>query len=185
MCCPKVENCNTKENQVAELDLSEVKEVVKNVNCEQIGCELEFENVESNVPLKLGYSWQQVCAWTHDSLYLQIKFKNKTGHVVQSGTSPSEAPDPKNNQPHIFQDEDEDDATRQFFIVVKHLLIEVSNIVGAIFYLLAAHCVFNVAYHNKAKDVLLFLQSQSSLYIWKQKCHQHGTHIRHSAIHEA
>ena len=42
---------------MAELDLSEVKEVVKSVNCKQIGCELEFENVESNVPLKLGYSW--------------------------------------------------------------------------------------------------------------------------------
>ena len=54
----------------------------------------------------------------------------------------------------------EDDVTRQFFIAVEHLLIEMSNIVGAIFYLLAAHCVFNVAYHNKAKDVLLFLQSK-------------------------
>lgn len=57
MYCPKVENCNTKENQLAELDLSEIKEVVKNVNCKQIGYELEFENVESNVSLKLGYSW--------------------------------------------------------------------------------------------------------------------------------
>ena len=74
-----------------------------------------------------------------------------------------EAPDLKNNQPHIvlFQDGDEDDATRQFLIAVEqHLLIEVSNTVGAIFYLLAAHYVFNVAYHNKAKDVLLFLQSK-------------------------
>ena len=99
-----------------------------------------------------------------------------------------EAPDPKNNQPHIvlFQDGDEDDVTRQFLIdVEQHLLIEVSNIMGAIFYLLAAHYVFNMAYHNKAKNVLLFLQSQSSLYIWKEKCRQHGTHNRHSAIHEA
>ena len=55
----------------------------------------------------------------------------------------------------------EEEDNRQCFIAVEQqLTVEVTNIVGAIFYLLATHYVFNVQYHAKAKDLLLFLQGK-------------------------
>lgn len=39
-------------------------------------------------------------------------------------------------------------------------MIESSNIFAAVYYLVAAHYVFNVAYHSKVNYVLLFLQEK-------------------------
>ena len=39
-------------------------------------------------------------------------------------------------------------------------MIESSNIFAAVYYLIAAHYVFNLAYHSKVNYVLLFLQEK-------------------------
>ena len=82
---------------------------------------------------------------------------------TQRGTPPNEAPDASNNQPHIvcFSDEEEIDVTKQYFLAVKQeLMIETSNVVVALFYLLASYYIFNLQYHSKSKDVLSFLQEK-------------------------
>ncbi len=83
---------------------------------------------------------------------------------IQRGTSPSEAPDKANNQPHIvvfMDDEDEENLAGQYFIAVEQcLMMESSNLVAALFYLLCAHYIFNVQYHPKASDVLTFIQEK-------------------------
>lgn len=75
-----------------------------------------------------------------------------------------EAPDKTNNQPRIvlFQDEEDgNDLLQQYFIAVEqHLVMESSNLVAVIFYLLSAHYIFNVQYHPKAKELLSFLQEK-------------------------
>ena len=61
----------------------------------------------------------------------------------------------------IFQDYDEDDLDAQYFISVEQtLILESSNIFGAVFYWIAAHYIFNVQYHPKVSSVLLFLQEK-------------------------
>lgn len=72
--------------------------------------------------------------------------------------------DKQNSQPHIVlfeRDDDDDDIQGQHFISIElQLMMESSNLVTAIFNLLAAHYVLNLAYHPKAKDVLTFLQEK-------------------------
>ena len=49
----------------------------------------------------------------------------------------------------------------QYFISVEQtLILESSNIFGAVFYWMAAHYIFNVQYHPRASSVLLFLQEK-------------------------
>ena len=71
---------------------------------------------------------------------------------IQCGTPPDEAVDKQNSQPHIvlFEgDDDDDDIQGQYFIWIElQLMMELSNLVTAIFNLLAAHYVLN---HPKAK----------------------------------
>ena len=86
-------------------------------------------------------------------------------HYIQRGTPPSEAPDKQNNQPHVVPihdlDEEESDVCGQYFIAIEQtLMLENSNIFAAIFYLIAAHYIFNVQYHAKALPILLFLQEK-------------------------
>ena len=82
--------------------------------------------------------------------------------LTQHGTPPVEATDQANNQPHIvvFTDDDVvDDPMNQYFIAVEQtLLMQCSNAISAIFFLLAAHYIFNMAYHPKTNDILTFLQ---------------------------
>ena len=68
--------------------------------------------------------------------------------------------DTDNNRPHIIMIScDDSEVENQFFISIEQkLCLECSNIVGAVFYLIAAHYVFNIDYHNKAHDALLFIQ---------------------------
>ena len=79
---------------------------------------------------------------------------------MQRGTSPSEATDKTNNQPHIvvFSDDNED-VTKQYFIAVEQdLMMETSTSLAALFFLFAAHYVFN--YHTKVKECMQFLQQK-------------------------
>ena len=82
--------------------------------------------------------------------------------LIQHGTPPAEATDRTNNQPHIvvFTDDDAvDEPVNQYFIAVEQiLLMQCSNAISAIFFLLAAHYIFNMAYHPKTNDILTFLQ---------------------------
>lgn len=81
---------------------------------------------------------------------------------AQRGTTPSEAVDKTNNQPHIvcFQDDEEELAGR-YFIAVEHILMmESSNLVAALFFLFCAHYIFNVQYHPKASEVMTFVQEK-------------------------
>ena len=73
--------------------------------------------------------------------------------------------DTDNNRPHIVMISCDDDSEEymnvenQFFISIEQqLCLECSNIEGAVFHLIAAHYVFNIDYHNKAHDALLFIQ---------------------------
>lgn len=81
---------------------------------------------------------------------------------MQRGTPPSEAVDKQNNQPHIIHfknEDDEDSLMQQYFICVEQqLMMESSNLISAIFLCLAAHYIFNIQYHPKAKDVWEFIQ---------------------------
>ncbi len=81
---------------------------------------------------------------------------------MQRGTPPSEAIDKGNNQPHIVHfksEDDEDSLMQQYFICVEQqLMMESSNLVSALFLCLAAHYIFNIQYHPKAKDVWEFIQ---------------------------
>ena len=81
---------------------------------------------------------------------------------MQRGTSPSEANDKTNNQPHIviFSDDNED-VTKQYFIAVEQdLMMETSTSLAALFFLFAAHYVFNLSYHTKVKECMQFLQQK-------------------------
>ena len=72
--------------------------------------------------------------------------------------------DKHNSQPHIVlfeADDDEEDIQGQYFISIElQIMMESSNLVTAIFNLLAAHYVLNLAYHPKVKDLLTFLQEE-------------------------
>ena len=67
-----------------------------------------------------------------------------------------------NNQAHmvLFSDvEDENCLAEQHFISVEQgLMLETSNIVASIFFCVAAHYIFNLAYHAKTGDVWVFIQ---------------------------
>jgi hypothetical protein len=62
----------------------------------------------------------------------------------------------------VFQDdESEGDMLPQYFIAIEQcLMLESSNLIAGVFFLLGAHYIFNVMYHPKAKDVLTFLQEK-------------------------
>lgn len=84
--------------------------------------------------------------------------------ILQRGTSPTEAVDRENSQPHIILfevDDDDEDIQGQYFIAIEqNLMMETSNLITAIYNLLASHYVLNLAYHPKAKDLLTFLQEK-------------------------
>ena len=85
-------------------------------------------------------------------------------YSLQRGTTPTEAPDKWNNQPHIVvfcDEEDDEDLLGQYFIAVEQVLVlESSNIVAAVFHLMAAHYLYNVQYQAKAKELYIFLQEK-------------------------
>ena len=72
--------------------------------------------------------------WTH------IKISHTCPDIIQRGTTPAEASEKDNNQPHIvfFSDEDPDtDAMKQFFVCAeRNLMLQCSNVVAAIYLLL-------------------------------------------------
>ena len=75
----------------------------------------------------------------------------------------TEVCDTSNNHPHIVLmrdlDEDNEDVCGQFFVAVEQsVMLECSNIFATIFYLIAAHYMFNIEYHAKVNYPLLFLQ---------------------------
>ena len=54
----------------------------------------------------------------------------------------------------MFMFSNEDTELQQFFIAVEHeLILETSNLTGAIFLCIAAHNVYNLAYHKKTGDI--------------------------------
>lgn len=56
---------------------------------------------------------------------------------------------------------DDEECQDQLFIVVeRELMLETSNIVSALFNLVAVHYVFNLDYNVKAKDLFRFLQEK-------------------------
>ena len=68
-----------------------------------------------------------------------------------------------NNQPHIVifsNDIDEDDDAQYFIAIEKMLVMESSNIVAAMFYLMAAHYVLNLGFHLRARDFFTFTQEK-------------------------
>ena len=101
-------------------------------------------------------------------LYVHLNGLNVSNDIphsiiqLQRGTPASEAIDKDNNQPHIvhFKNEDDEDGLmQQYFICVEQqLMMESSNLVSALFLCLAAHYIFNIQYHPKAKDVWEFIQ---------------------------
>lgn len=70
-----------------------------------------------------------------------VKVDNKafacTSFFAQRGTTPTEAVDKTNNQPHIvcFQDDEEELAGQYFISVEQTLMMESSNLVAALFFL--------------------------------------------------
>lgn len=84
----------------------------------------------------------------------------------QSGTQPLEAPDKENNQPHIVVIE-QDDYDQYFLAIEQTLMLKSRDIATALFLLLASHYVFNLSYHSKSADFLIFVQedcTNSQLY---------------------
>lgn len=63
--------------------------------------------------------------------------------LMQRGTTPSEAPDKANNQPHIvcFQDEEEDLLGQYFKAVEQVLMMESSSLIAALFFC-SVHIIF-------------------------------------------
>ena len=81
--------------------------------------------------------------------------------VTQVGTTPSEAVDPKNNQPHIVVVTDDIGEDMQYLIAVEqNLTLKTDNLVSAVYLLIATHYVFNMDYHTKAKYFLTFIASK-------------------------
>ena len=81
--------------------------------------------------------------------------------TTQAGTPPSEAPDKQYNQLHIVVIGDDDDEKKQYFIAAEQsLILESSNLVCAMYFLLATHYIFNMDYSPKARDVLTFVQEK-------------------------
>ena len=73
--------------------------------------------------------------------------------------------DQKNSQPHLVlfeaEDDEDEDVKGQYFVSIElQLMMEASNLVTAVFNLLASHYVLNLAYHPKVKDLLTFLQEK-------------------------
>ena len=53
------------------------------------------------------------------------------------------------------------DIPSRYFIAIEHIkIVECSSIHSSLFNVLAIHYVFNLEYHGKAKDILLFLQQK-------------------------
>ena len=59
-----------------------------------------------------------------------------------------------------MNDDSEDLAAQYFIAVEQKLMMESSNIFSAVYYVIAAHYIFNLSYHSKANFVLLFLQEK-------------------------
>ena len=78
---------------------------------------------------------------------------------VQNGTTPSEAPDKDNNQPHIVV-VTKDEYCQYFIAIEQMMMLECNNVMTALFLLLASHYVFNLSYHHKVMDFFLFLQER-------------------------
>lgn len=57
----------------------------------------------------------------------------------------------------VISDPEED--INQYFIAIEQTLImQTQNLVSAIFFVVAAHYIFNMNYHPKLKDLMTFLQ---------------------------
>ena len=67
-----------------------------------------------------------------------------------------------NNFPHIVRviDETQDVQDKYFIAVEGTLLLECRDLVNSIFQLLSVHYVFNIQYHPKTENILLFLQEK-------------------------
>ena len=68
--------------------------------------------------------------------------------------------DESNEQPHIVRlyDADSDIPAHYFIAIERTKVVECKTILSALFQLLAVHYVFNLEYHPKANDIMLFLQ---------------------------
>ena len=79
--------------------------------------------------------------------------------MLITGTPPSDAPDKHNNQPHIVITEHEDYS--QYFIPDEQvIMLERTDLVSALFLLLAIHYVFNLSYLTKGAELLMFIQEK-------------------------
>ena len=84
-------------------------------------------------------------------------------YIIQRGTSPLDAPEKNNNQPHIvlFRDQEKSELPELHFVCVEQqLILESSSLQSAIFLCLAAHYILNLEYHAKGRDVWLFIQEK-------------------------
>ena len=83
---------------------------------------------------------------------------------MQKGTPPTEALETGNAQPYIiwFQGEDDDDNIgQQLFIVIEgEMMLETNCLMSAVFGCVAAHYIFNLAYHEKTGDFWKFIQEK-------------------------
>ena len=75
---------------------------------------------------------------------------------MQKGTPLTEALEIVNAQPYIiwFQEEDDDDniGQRLFVVVEREMMLETDSLTTAVFGCVAAHYIFNIAYHEETGD---------------------------------
>ena len=60
----------------------------------------------------------------------------------------------------IIEDKMDDENCQYFISLEGELILESQNLPSCVFNLLAAHYVFNLEYHPKSKDILIFIQEK-------------------------
>ena len=55
---------------------------------------------------------------------------------------------------------EQDDYDQYFLAIEQMLMLESRNVATALFLLLASHYVFNLSYHSKSADFLIFVQER-------------------------
>jgi len=78
---------------------------------------------------------------------------------LQNETPHKEAPEKDNNQPHLVMI-NHDDYDQHFIAIERKLYMESTDLATALFHLVGCHYIFNLDYHQKLTDLMLFLQEK-------------------------
>ena len=79
---------------------------------------------------------------------------------VQRGTPVCEAMDCDTNQPHVIRFVDEDLPTQYCIAVEQVVHLDVSSIVKGIFVIISLHYIYDIHYHPRVLDFLLFFEDK-------------------------